>query len=438
MRPRWAIAMAAVLVLAGCDAGTTDLPEHAVHTLEVGPAGPLTLVVGDTVWLTAYPRTEDGTLLQSVDVDWSTNASQVTDLSIDGYRAVVRATATGTARIHASSGDRTASVTVTVEDVPVDAVEVSPESLELVIGAEAQLEVALWAADGSSLEGRPVTWSSADHAIATVDSDGLVTGRGAGVVAIRAESEGVAGEAVVTVEEPETPAAYVVITSAWGSRMWVGSTRTMHARVLDASGGELHGREVTWSAEQEAVATVDALAGDVTARGEGTTRVLARTGGVTGYAAVKSYVHPVDGANLVFSSTLSDTSATSIRRSVATTWVDSLGVEHEAYIVAETGSLALDWSASGSGYQQVLVFGTYITEDSQAKRVAETEYGDSGTMKLWYDLSTGAHIYELRSSTTEGLTYWGRWSLPGELRVEQPIGTIEPETQPYYFTMLLP
>lgn len=429
-----AMAIATALLLAACETGT-DLPDLTVHTMEVGPAGPVTLVVGDTVWLTAHPKTEDGLVLGSAQVDWSTDAAQVAEISANGLIAVVRAMATGTTVIRAASGGRTASVTVTVENVPVESVAVSPDTVALVIGAEARLEAALYAADGTSLENRQVAWSSASHAIATVDGTGLVTAHGAGVVLIRAESEGVGGEAVVIVEEPETPAAYVVVTAPQ-PRMWIGQTRSVLARVLDASGLELEGRAVTWSVGDEAVATVDA-AGEVTAMGEGATQVRATSGGVTGYTTIRSHAHPVTGVQVLFSGTLSDTSVTMVSRSIQTTWVDSLGVEHDAFIIAESGSLSLDWT-TGSGYQQVLIFGTYITEDYQAKRVAETEHADAGTVEVWYDWFTGEHIYRLASSTTDDLVYWATWSLPGELRVMQPAGAIDSEVQPYYFDMLLP
>lgn len=432
------MAMAAALLVAACETGSTDLPDLSVHSVEVGPAGPLTLLVGDTVWLTAHPKTADGTVLGSVAIEWSLEPGQTADIApaSHGYTAVLRGLASGSTRVHVTADGRSATVDVTVEEVPVDSVAVSPDTVVLTVGAEAQLQVALFAADGSVLEGRAVSWSSASDATATVDASGRVTAQGAGAVVIRAASEGVEGEAVVIVEEPEAAAAFVVFY-AHQPRMWVGQTRSLEVRVLDASGQELEGREVSWAVENTAIASVDS-AGRVTTHAGGTTRVLATSGGVTGHATVKSYVHPELGVGVIFSSTLSDTSATMVGRSVPTTWTDSLGFEHDAYMIVEGGTLTLDWAATGSGYQQRLVFGTYITEDFQARRVAGTEYVDSGTIELFFELFTGEHIYRLSSSTTEGLVYWGTWSLPGELRVEQPVGSIDPEVQPYHFDMLLP
>jgi large repetitive protein len=83
---------------------------------------------------------------------------------------------------------------------PVATVTVSsPTGLSVVAGQTAQLFAAVSDAQGNSLSGRTVTWSSSAEAVATVSTSGMVTAVSAGTAQIRATSEGKTGEATVTV-----------------------------------------------------------------------------------------------------------------------------------------------------------------------------------------------------------------------------------------------
>jgi hypothetical protein len=95
----------------------------------------------------------------------------------------------------------------------------------------------------------------------------------------------------------------------------------------------------------------------------------------------------------------------------------------------------MDWSGAGS-YEQTLVLGTYIMEAYQAKLVAESEWVDRGALELRYDFSTGERVFRFDSSEDEGPSFFARFSLPGELRVEQPVGSIS--RRAYYFHLPLP
>jgi hypothetical protein len=72
--------------------------------------------------------------------------------------------------------------------VVVASVEIAGQHGPLTVGAELQLHATPRAAGGTPLD-RPVTWSSADTAIATVSSSGLVRAKRAGVAAITAASD---------------------------------------------------------------------------------------------------------------------------------------------------------------------------------------------------------------------------------------------------------
>ncbi len=78
-------------------------------------------------------------------------------------------------------------------------VEVTPNPASVVTGQILQLTVVTKAANGTTLTGRPVTWTTSDEAVAGVNATGLVSGVAPGTATITATSEGVNGTATVTV-----------------------------------------------------------------------------------------------------------------------------------------------------------------------------------------------------------------------------------------------
>src|SRR2546422_6346502 len=84
--------------------------------------------------------------------------------------------------------------------IPVARVAVAPPTASIVVGATVQLSATPQDAVGNPLTGRTITWQSGNAAVASVDANGLVTGKAlGGPVTITATSEGKAGTAAVTV-----------------------------------------------------------------------------------------------------------------------------------------------------------------------------------------------------------------------------------------------
>jgi len=109
----------------------------------------------------------------------------------------VTGVAAGSATITATSEGKSATSAVTVTNVPVASVTVTPAIASLVVGATVQLTATPKDALGNPLSGRVVTWSSNAPGVAAVSGTVLVTGLGAGVVTITATSEGVSGTAAI-------------------------------------------------------------------------------------------------------------------------------------------------------------------------------------------------------------------------------------------------
>ncbi len=86
----------------------------------------------------------------------------------------------------------------------VASVTVTPPAPAMIPGQRVQLITTLKDSTGQVLAARPITWSSANTAVATVTTSGLVTAVGAGKATISATLEARAGTAAVIVIEPTT------------------------------------------------------------------------------------------------------------------------------------------------------------------------------------------------------------------------------------------
>src|SRR5204863_533624 len=105
----------------------------------------------------------------------------------------------GLATITAASEGKSGTASVTVTQVPVATVAVSPATDSIQPGQTVQLTATLKDAGGNTLLGRTVTWSSSNTSVATVNGSGLVSGVTPGSATISATSESRTGTAGITV-----------------------------------------------------------------------------------------------------------------------------------------------------------------------------------------------------------------------------------------------
>src|SRR5438132_713943 len=180
----------ATVTVAGCVA--------PVAAVTVSPAAP-TVQVGQTAQLTATPKDANGTPLAGRAITWQSSNGAVASVNGSG---LVTAVATGAATITATSEGQSGTAVVTVSNVPVASVTVTPAAASVPQGATVQLTGTPRDANGTALTGRVVTWGSNNTAVATVSGSGLVSGAGAGSATITATSEGQSGTAAITVTAP--------------------------------------------------------------------------------------------------------------------------------------------------------------------------------------------------------------------------------------------
>jgi len=167
--------------------------------------------------------------------------------------------------------------------VLVASVAVTPSSASLLVGTTQQLTASPLDAEGNLLTGRPVTWASANPAIASVDAAGLVTAHTAGSATISATSEGKIGTSSITVTD--TPVASVEVTPTAATIEAGGDTARFTAIARDANGNVLSGRVATWTSDNAAAATV-AASGLATGVTPGSATITATIEGQSASAAV--------------------------------------------------------------------------------------------------------------------------------------------------------
>ncbi len=207
----------------------------------------LALVEGSTAALEAAVLPEDAT---NKEVAWSSDNPSVATVSRSG---IVTAVSPGDAVITVTSAsdascNATCAVAVSKKYVHVGSVAVSPESLTLKAGEDAQLQATVLPEDATE---KGVAWSSGDASIVSVDSDGRIHALSAGFVLITATTfdSGLTASCAVTVSVPVSG-----ITLAPTSLALVeGTTSSLEATVLPS---DATNKEVVWSSDNPSVATV--------------------------------------------------------------------------------------------------------------------------------------------------------------------------------------
>lgn len=283
---RGLVAFAVVVSSTACGGSGGDGPvapvTPKVSQITLSPLTP-TLIVGQSVTLTAEPKDASGGLVTGQGVTWSTSDASVA--AVTG--GVVTAVKAGSATITATSGIISASTLITVMPA-VAQIVITPSPADVIINETVQLTATLRDAAGAEITGRTVTWTSSSDAAATVSTTGLVTGKVVGAVAITATAE--SRTATVTVNVRPVPVATVTV-SPNPLELILGTSGQLTPTTRDAAGNSL-GRPVTWSTSNPAVATVS-VNGSVTSASVGTATITATSEGKTGTAVVNVVPAPV-------------------------------------------------------------------------------------------------------------------------------------------------
>jgi acetyl esterase/lipase len=181
--------------LVACGGSEVTAPPPQPAALAIAPRD-TALTAGEQLHLTAQVRDAAGHDLPGVSVTWiSSNAAVV---AIDTAGTAVSHTA-GRAVVTARTATLADSVAIEVRAGRPMRLTVAPESVTVLVGATAQLSAAVTDAEGNPVPGSPVSWTTSDGSVATVDARGLVSATNPGNATITATSGTASGTAVLTV-----------------------------------------------------------------------------------------------------------------------------------------------------------------------------------------------------------------------------------------------
>jgi uncharacterized protein YjdB len=195
-----AVGDAIITATSGGVIGTTiiHVVQAEVASVVLTPTS-LGLFVGQSMGLTLEVRDKRGGLIAGRPVTWSTSDAKIAGVDTKG---VVTGNNAGSATVSATVGTLkgTANVIVSWSTDAVASVLVQLGKNALDVGQTTTATAVLFNALGYRLTGRAVTWASSNPAVASVNRNtGLVTAVGQGTAYIRATSEGITGEALMSV-----------------------------------------------------------------------------------------------------------------------------------------------------------------------------------------------------------------------------------------------
>ncbi len=207
---------------------------------------------------------------EDTEVKWSSSDKSVAVVSKNGK---VTAIGAGECTITVKAQGEEATCEVTVIDV--ESLELSADTLSLMIDTEAELTCTI---EPKEAKKATVEWSSSDKDVATVSKHGKVTAVGDGTCTITAKIQDITATCTVNVYHVES-----IACDRFDLELVVDETQQLSYVILPAEASDV---AVTWTSSDESVATVS-KDGTVTAVGPGTCTITADCCGKTATCSVE-------------------------------------------------------------------------------------------------------------------------------------------------------
>jgi len=338
------------------------------------------ILPGQDLQLTATATDASGAPLSGRVATWASSNPTVATVSSSGK---VTAIARGSANITATMDAKSASAAVAVsepEPPPVASITVTLNAPSITVGQSTQAVAVLKDANGNTLTGRAVTWTSEAPSLATVSASGLVAAIGAGTATITASAEGKTGNTTIVIQ-PAAPAPVAsVALSATSTSMSIGESQAVTVVLRDAQGNVLSGRSISWSSSNLSVMSV-APSGIVTALGGGTATVTATSEGKSGTITftVAAPVAPVASVSVT-----APTTTLSVGQS--TTATATLKDGHGAVLTGRTVS----WSSSAPNVATVSSTGVVTGVAGGSAVISASSEGKTGSLPFQVTTPGGA------------------------------------------------
>jgi uncharacterized protein YjdB len=269
---------------------TVAAPDNAVATVSVTLQS-TSLVAGQSTQASAVARNAAGTVVSGGPVSWSSMDEEIATVSSTGAVSTKKA---GSVTIAATIDGVIGMQTLAVNPpplAPVASVSLSAPSTSLQVGQTAQITATIVDANGNTVTGRSIGWSSTNPTVVTVSVTGVVTAVGSGSATISATSEGKTGTLAMTVASaitpppPPPPTVASITVQLASTSVQAGGSTAATAIAKDANGNPIGGIAFAWSSSNGGVATVTS-SGAVSAIAAGTASIVATGGGKTGSATL--------------------------------------------------------------------------------------------------------------------------------------------------------
>ena len=348
MRLRRAWAMLVLFGAMACDDGITSTvvpgTSARVATLTISPVLVPSLSLGRTIVLEATARDTNGNLLNTVPLVWKTSDPLVAQL-LSGWvgtrSAALNARNPGTATITATSGAKTASVTISVH-APGPVATVSVATINTVaVGRTAKVTVVQQDSDGVVLTEPVPTFSISDSTIARVSSSGLITALANGTATVTATSNG------------RSASRSVIVVAAEHAFLWTAALGMVDLGVLP---GFVSSRANAVSPAGHVAGTMFTVADSLShafVRSPGMTGELRDLGGLPGGGSSEAFGVNSTGQVVGYAATITGAKYAVLWRSngaLVELGSIALGRESVASGINDAGQV-VGWVSSGSGTQ---------------------------------------------------------------------------------------
>ncbi len=171
-------------------------PTSAVQTVEV-KASVTEAEVGQQVKLTVVAKDGAGNIVNEKPASFFAGPFDIAAADENGTVKLFGPGEVTAGAVFANT--KSGFTTFTVKPAAIKAVEIKSITTPLVAGSMVQLEVATRISNGDPRTGVPISWSSDNPAVATVDAGGNVTGVGSGKATIKAAVGAASGTMTITV-----------------------------------------------------------------------------------------------------------------------------------------------------------------------------------------------------------------------------------------------
>ncbi|MDQ8158281.1 MAG: Ig-like domain-containing protein [Gemmatimonadota bacterium] len=180
---------------------------------------------------------------------WTTNTPTVIGVTQAG---IVTGLSLGTARVIATAEGVSDTVQLSVTNVPVSTVTLSPVQVSVQEGSTTQLRAVVTDSTGREVSDRPLEWLTSDPTKATVSNTGLVTAIAAGTVNIGATAEARLGQSTVIIQQTPVDTIVANLTNA-AFTVSRGVTSAFAITLLDSRGNTLRNRNVVVTSDTPGV-----------------------------------------------------------------------------------------------------------------------------------------------------------------------------------------